>query len=90
MGNVKRVLITVKPTKDNAVNEDPQELQDPQSLLRQKLTLLGFLIMVYDRVDDGYKFLSFFRFLILLISAIIFKQRKLRENEVTQSFRKQN
>ena len=39
-----------------------------------------------DRVDDGDKFLSFFRFLILLISAIIFKQRKLRENEVTQSF----
>ena len=39
-----------------------------------------------DRVDDRDKFLSFFRFLILLISAIIFKQRKLRENEVTQSF----
>ena len=27
--NLKRTLITVKP-KDNAINEDPQELQDPQ------------------------------------------------------------
>ena len=30
------------------------------------------------------------RFLILLISAIICKQSKLHENEVTQSFRNQN
>ena len=28
MRNLKRTLITVKP-KDNAINEDPQELQDP-------------------------------------------------------------
>ena len=27
MRNLKRILITVKP-KDNAINEDPQELQD--------------------------------------------------------------
>ena len=29
MRNLKRTLITVKP-KDNAINGDPQELQDPQ------------------------------------------------------------
>ena len=45
---------------------------------------------VYDRVDDADKFLSFFHFLILLISAIICKQKKLHENDVTQSFRNQN
>ena len=33
--NLKRTLITVKP-KDNASNEDPQELQDPQWLLRHE------------------------------------------------------
>ena len=29
MRNLKSTLITVKP-KDNAINGDPQELQDPQ------------------------------------------------------------
>ena len=29
MRNLKRNLITVKP-KDNAINEDSQDLQDPQ------------------------------------------------------------
>ena len=53
--NLKRTLITLKP-KDNAINEDPQELQDPQWLLSHKLTLLGFLVMVHDRLDDGNKF----------------------------------
>ena len=48
-------LITVK-LKDNAINEDPQEFQGPQWLLRRKLTLFSFLVMVYDRVDDGDKF----------------------------------
>ena len=43
-----------------------------------------------DRADDWDKFLSLFRFLILLVSAIIFKQRKQRENEVIQYFRKHN
>ena len=47
----------MKP-KDNAINEDPQELQDPQWLLRRKLTLFDFLVMVYDRVYDGDKFLK--------------------------------
>ena len=46
---IKRTLITVKP-------EDPQESQDPQWLLCRKLTLFGFLVMVYDRIDDGDKF----------------------------------
>ena len=54
MRNLKRTLITVKP-KDNAINEDPQKLQDPQWLLRRKLPLSGFLVMVYDRVDDEEK-----------------------------------
>ena len=54
MRNLKMIL-TVKP-KDNAINWDPQELQDPHWLWRLKLTLSGFLIMVYDRVDDGDKF----------------------------------
>ena len=51
MRNLKRTLITVKP-KDNTINKDPQELQDPQWLFRRKLTLFGFLVMLYDRVDD--------------------------------------
>ena len=55
MRNLKRTLITVKP-KDSTINGDPQELQDPQQLLRRILTLFGVLIMVYDRVDDGDKF----------------------------------
>ena len=54
MRNIKRIFITVKP-KDNAINEDPQELQDPQLLLRRKLTLFGSLVMVDDKVDDGDK-----------------------------------
>ena len=37
MRHYKTNLITVKP-KDNAINEDPQEPQDPQGLLRRKLT----------------------------------------------------
>ena len=45
----------MKP-KDNAINEDPQELQDPQWLSRRKLTPFGFLVMVYYRMDDGDKF----------------------------------
>ena len=44
----------MKP-KDNPVNEDPQELQDPQSLLRHKKTRFGFLVMVYGSVSDGDK-----------------------------------
>ena len=43
-------LITVKP-KDSPINEDPQELQNPQWLLRCKKTL-G---MVYEGVGDGDK-----------------------------------
>ena len=45
----------MKP-KNDAINEYPQELQDPKWLLRRKLTLFVFLVMVYDRVDDGDKF----------------------------------
>ena len=55
MRNLERALITVKP-KDNAINGDPQELQDHQWLLHCKLTLFGFLVVLYDRVDDGDKF----------------------------------
>ena len=55
MRNPKRTLITVKP-KGNAIDGDPQEFQDPQWLLRRKLTLCSFLVMVYDRVNDGDKF----------------------------------
>ena len=55
MRNLKKSLVTVRP-KDNAINEKPQELQNSQWLLRRKLTLFGFLVMVYDRVDDGDKF----------------------------------
>ena len=44
----------MKP-KDNVINEDPQELQDPQWLSRHKLTLFD-LVMVCDRVDDGDTF----------------------------------
>ena len=55
--------INEKPTEDtitatlldNSINEDPQELQDPQWLLRRKLTLFGFLVLVYDRVGNGDK-----------------------------------
>ena len=43
-------------SKDNAINEDPQELQDLQRLLRHKKTLFGFLVMVHDKVGDGDKF----------------------------------
>ena len=53
--NLVWTLITVKP-KDNAINGDPQELQDPQWVLLRKLTLYGFLVMAYHRVDDGDKF----------------------------------
>ena len=42
--------------ENNAINGDPQELQDLQWLLHHKLTLFGFLVMVYDWVDDGDKF----------------------------------
>ena len=45
----------MKP-KDNVINEDPQELQDLQRLLRHKKTLFGFLVMVHDKVGDGDKF----------------------------------
>ena len=55
MRNLKSIVINVKP-KDHAINEDTEELQDPQWLLLRKLTLFGFLVMVYDRVDDGDKF----------------------------------
>ena len=47
--------INIATPIDNFINEDWQELQDPQWLLRRKLTLFGFLIMVYDRVGDGDK-----------------------------------
>ena len=50
----KENTITVIP-KDNSINEDPQELKYPQWLLHRKLTLFGFLLMVYDRVRDGNK-----------------------------------
>ena len=50
----KEDIITVTPI-DNSINKDPQELQDPQWLMRHKLTLFGFLLMVYDRVGDGDK-----------------------------------
>ena len=50
----KEDIITVT-TVDNFINEDPQELQDPQWLLRLKLFLFSFLLMVYDRVGDGDK-----------------------------------
>ena len=55
MRNLKRTIITVKP-KDNAINGYPQELQDTQWLLRCKLTLFGFLVMLQDTVDNGDKF----------------------------------
>ena len=53
--NLKRTFITAKP-EDKVISEDPQELQDSQWLLRRKLTLFCFLVMVYDRVNDGAKF----------------------------------
>ena len=55
MRNLKRTLVTVKP-KDNVINGDPEELQDPQCLLRRRLTLFGFLVMVYHRVDEAINF----------------------------------
>ena len=55
MRNLKKTLVTVRP-KDNAINEKPQELQNSQWLLLRKLTIFCFLVMVYDRVDDGDKF----------------------------------
>ena len=55
MRNLKRTLITVKP-KCNAINRDPQELQDPHWFWRRTLTLFGFLEMVYDRVGDRDNF----------------------------------
>ena len=53
MKNLKRTL-SLTPI-DNSINEDAQGLQDPQWLLRRKLTLFSFLVMVYDRVGDGDK-----------------------------------
>ena len=50
----KEEIITVALI-DNSINEDPQELQDSQWLLRRKLTFFGFFLMVYDRVGDGGK-----------------------------------
>ena len=41
MRNLKRTLITVK-TKDDAINGDSQELQDPPWILRRKLLFLAF------------------------------------------------
>ena len=52
--NPKANPITVTPI-DNSINEDPRELQDPQWLLRSKLTLFGFLVILYDRVRDRDK-----------------------------------
>ena len=43
---IKKTLITVKP-KDSAINEIFRSF---------RATLFGFLVMVYDRVDDGDKF----------------------------------
>ena len=43
----KADTVTVKPI-ENSINEDAQEFQDPQWLSRFKLTLFGFLVMVYD------------------------------------------
>ena len=40
---------------DSSINEDSQELQGPQWLLRRKLTLLGILVMANDRAGDGDK-----------------------------------
>ena len=42
--------------KNSAINGDAQELQNPQWLLRCKLTLFGFLVVVCDKVDDWDKF----------------------------------
>ena len=50
----KEDLITVNP-KDSPINEEPQEIQNPQWLLRRKKTLFGFLGMVYEREGDGDK-----------------------------------
>ena len=40
----------------NAINGDPQELQNPQWRFPRKLSLFGFLVIVYDREDDRDKF----------------------------------
>ena len=40
MRNLKRILVIVK-SKDNAINRDPQKLQDPHWLWRGILTLFG-------------------------------------------------
>ena len=57
MRNLNRIRIIGK-SKDNAINRDPQELQDPHWFWCRKLTLFGFLVMVYDGiwVDGGDKF----------------------------------
>ena len=47
--------ITAVTSIDSSINEDSQELQSPQWLLRRKLTVLGILVMVYDSVGDGDK-----------------------------------
>ena len=39
----KEGIITVTPI-DNTINEDPQELQDPQWFLRRKLTLFWLFV----------------------------------------------
>ena len=45
----------MKP-KDNAIIEDPQELQDVSTTFAPQKLFFGFLVMVCDRVDDGHKF----------------------------------
>ena len=52
---LKRILL-MRNLKNSAINGDAQELQNPQWLLRCKLTLFGFLVMVCDKVDDWDKF----------------------------------
>ena len=54
--NLKRTLYYCETLSRQNYQGDPQELQDLQWLLRRKLILFGFLVMVYDRVDDGDKF----------------------------------
>ena len=55
MRNLKRTFITVKP-RDNAISRDPKKFQNPQWLFGPKFTLFAFLVVAYDRVDDGDKF----------------------------------
>ena len=45
----------MKP-KDNAINEDPQELQGVSTTFAPQKLFFDFLVMVYGRVDDGDKF----------------------------------